>query len=270
MRITVALLLSLAARGFAAQRGMPPNATVIKVVALRPRYLPGISDKDTADIAGDIFFWLKDRILHPMHCRRSPSWGQCSSAPLLYEDNVYTWSEVAATLPWGAYSSCNPLPSDPSGKTWDCHSHAHGGAIDLNMGRASIGDFGHGQFPGDIYAPALSKKLSNGTNGFWYSNLHEGDCDNPSATACRWKLMRTVISKNATCVNNRIVDTVLARKSSCWANCTGVELHNRTSDCWIDCFLRTIIAMPLDAILQPFQNAMDSTDPSKGGCPTVP
>jgi hypothetical protein len=72
------------------------------------------------DIAGDIFFWLKDRILHPMHCRRSPSWGQCSSAPLLYEDNVYTWSEVATTLPWGHYESCNPLPSDPTGKTWVC------------------------------------------------------------------------------------------------------------------------------------------------------
>ena len=50
----------------------------------------GISDKDTADIGGDIFFWLKDRILHPMHCRRNPTWGQCASAPLLYEDNVCT------------------------------------------------------------------------------------------------------------------------------------------------------------------------------------
>eukprot|EP01051_Picozoa_sp_SAG22_P022555 SAG22_NODE_5445_length_1013_cov_0.834792_2_plen_122_part_01 len=69
----------------------PPDASesVVAVVALRPAYLPGIRDKDTADIGGNIFFWLKDRILHPMHCRRNPSWGQCASGPLLYADNVF-------------------------------------------------------------------------------------------------------------------------------------------------------------------------------------
>ena len=194
----------LAAAGGAAAGGpMPPNATVVEVVGLRPRYLPGISDKDTADAGGDIFFWLKDRILHPMHCRRSPGWGQCASGPLLYEDNVYTLTRVATTMPWGPYHSCNPLPSDPSGRTWSCNYH-HGGSghhrpsrppppAELNMGRASIVHFGHGQFPGDIYAPALSQLLSNATSGFWYSNLHEGDCDNPNRTSCRWKVLETVV-----------------------------------------------------------------------------
>jgi hypothetical protein len=91
----------LSAGGNPAELGaspMPPNPTTIDVVALRPVYLPGISDKDTADIAGDIFFWLKDRILHPMHCRRSPSWNQCSSGPLLYNDNVYTWSLATCSV----------------------------------------------------------------------------------------------------------------------------------------------------------------------------
>eukprot|EP01045_Picozoa_sp_COSAG04_P037403 COSAG04_NODE_9539_length_854_cov_1.372185_1_plen_228_part_10 len=183
---------------------LPPNATVVEVVGLRPRYLAGISDKDTADAGGDIFFWLKDRILHPMHCRRSPGWGQCASGPLLYEDNVYTLTRVATTMPWGPYHSCNPLPSDPTGRTWSCSYH-HGGSghhhpsrppppAELNMGRASIAHFGHGQFPGDIYAPALSQLLSNATSGFWYSNLHEGDCDNPNRTSCRWKVLETVVS----------------------------------------------------------------------------
>ena len=56
----------------------------------------------------------------------------------------------------------------------------------------------------------------------------------------------------------------------CRANCTAVELHNQTSDCWIDCFLRTIMAMPADAVTAPFSTAFASDDPSKGGCPTVP
>ena len=67
---------------------MPPHAAVLTVVALRPAYLPGLSDKDSADVAGDIFFWMKDRILRPMHCRRSPSWGLCASGSLLLTDNV--------------------------------------------------------------------------------------------------------------------------------------------------------------------------------------
>jgi hypothetical protein len=109
------------------------------------------------------------------------------------------------------------------------------------MGRANISHFGHGQFPGDIYAPAISAKLSNATSGFWYllchqihrfflpvlgsiydictersrySNLHEGDCDSPKATACRWKVIETVVSKNATCVNGRVSQAVLVRSCS--------------------------------------------------------
>eukprot|EP01048_Picozoa_sp_COSAG05_P000283 COSAG05_NODE_7_length_42457_cov_58.929152_40_plen_152_part_00 len=123
---------------------------------------------------------------------------------------------------------------------------------------------------GDIYAPALSSLLGNDTSGFWYSNLHEGDCDNPDAVACRWKLQKTLVSKNASCVNEMIIKTVLARPNPCWANCTSAEMHNRTTDCWIDCFLRTIMAMTSDEVTAPFSTAFTSDDPSKGGCPTVP
>lgn len=157
--------------------------------------------------------------------------------------NVYTWTKVATSLPWGDYASCNPLPSDPSGRTWHCsgHGHSHGpgpppppSLNDLNMGRASISRFGHGQFDGDIYAPALSKLLSNSTSGYWYSNLHEGDCDSPNATACRWKVLSTVDSKNASCVNGQIEKDVLGRNNPCFGTCSNADLHNTTSDCWID------------------------------------
>lgn len=68
-----------------------------------------------------------------MHCRRAPSWSQCQSGPLLYDDNVYTWSKVATSMPWGPYASCNPLPSDPSGKTWSCGSHGHASTLKLSL-----------------------------------------------------------------------------------------------------------------------------------------
>ena len=247
----------------------PLNPTTLTVVALRPANLPGISNKDTADVGGDVFFWLKDRILHPMHCRRDPSWGQCASAPMLYDDNVYTWSEVETSTPFGAYSSCNPEPSDPTGKTWSCRSHGSG-PPDTNMGRSDITRFNRSQFDGDIYSPALANMLSNATSGFWYSNLDIGDCDSATAKKCSWKLAKTVSSKNATCVNNMMTEAILARNNPCFGNCTSAQLHNHTSDCWIDCFLRTVMAMPVDAITQPFLNSFASEDPSKGGCPTVP
>ena len=146
-------------------------------------------------------------------------------------------------MPWGNYASCNPVSSDPSGHTWYCsgHGHHHGpgpapapSPNDFNMGRASISRFGHGQFDGDIYAPALSKLLSNSTSGFWYSNLREGDCDSPNATACRWKVLKTLDSKNASCVNGQIKNAVLGRNNPCFGTCSTADRHNTTSDCWID------------------------------------
>ena len=44
----------------------PPNAANRTVYAIRPKHLIGIENRDSADAAGDIFFWIKDRILHPM------------------------------------------------------------------------------------------------------------------------------------------------------------------------------------------------------------
>jgi hypothetical protein len=120
------------------------------------------------------------------------------------------------------------------------------------------------------YAPALSKLLGNATSGYWYSNLHEGDCDNPQHQSCNWKLLKTVVSKNATCVNDQITRVVLAKPSNCWAHCSPTDMHNQTSDCWIDCFLRTIMAGTADDVIAPFTAAFASEDPSKGGCPTVP
>ena len=39
-----------------------------------------ITDKDSADAAGDAFFWIKDHVLKPMHCRVDPTWHQCNES----------------------------------------------------------------------------------------------------------------------------------------------------------------------------------------------
>ena len=54
---------------------LPDNATNITVYGLRPHQLGStLVDKDTGDAAGDLFFFLGDRLLIPMACRHDPGW----------------------------------------------------------------------------------------------------------------------------------------------------------------------------------------------------
>jgi hypothetical protein len=53
----------------------PANPRSILVYGLRPYNLTAdLSDKDTADAAGDVFFFLGDRLLIPTACRNDPHW----------------------------------------------------------------------------------------------------------------------------------------------------------------------------------------------------
>lgn len=106
MRI-VAMLPALLALGSAANPG-PANAINTTVYALRPLDLVDITDKDSADAPGDIFFWLKDHIIKPMHCRVDPTWHQCSEAGtidvnMVYQEFVVEHDATAV----GIYESCN-------------------------------------------------------------------------------------------------------------------------------------------------------------------
>ena len=54
---------------------LPENAINITVYGLRPHQLGStLVDKDTGDAAGDLFFFLGDRLLIPMACRHDPHW----------------------------------------------------------------------------------------------------------------------------------------------------------------------------------------------------
>ena len=86
----------------------PANAINTTVYALRPLDLVDITDKDSADAPGDVFFWLKDHIIKPMHCRVNPTWHQCSEAGTIDVNMVYQEFVVehdAAAV--GNYQSCN-------------------------------------------------------------------------------------------------------------------------------------------------------------------
>eukprot|EP00958_Prasinococcus_capsulatus_P008446 scaffold827_cov369-Prasinococcus_capsulatus_cf.AAC.17 len=63
---------------------------VVQMLGLRPYNLTAdLLDKDSADIAGDLFFLLGDRITNPLRCQQEPESPLCG-CEVTCEDNVYT------------------------------------------------------------------------------------------------------------------------------------------------------------------------------------
>jgi hypothetical protein len=219
-----------------ASQATPPNATDLQVVALRPYQIAGLNDKDSADIAGDIFFWIKDRVLFPMHCRRDPDWSLCNSTGILTHDSVYQQTLLSINPEYGNYASCNPNTTDPSGKTWHCRCHgstpcAAVGRLDIN---ASFGkNVSKGQFPGDIYSGHAAHILG----GLWFSTTSQGNCS-VSSESCNWIVKKVQKIKNATCVNGNIKSNLVKEGKTCFSGCADPE--DETTDCWINCFFEAV------------------------------
>lgn len=57
----------------------------------------------SSDAAGDIFFYVGDRLLTPMACREDPNWIMCKNAQVLDRDSVYTKTIVEAD---GSFGGC--------------------------------------------------------------------------------------------------------------------------------------------------------------------
>ena len=82
------MLASLFALCLAGNR--PQNAVNISVISLRAANLTGLTNKDSADYAGDLFFYLGDRLPEPMHCRADPYYPMCKTMDIVRHDSVYT------------------------------------------------------------------------------------------------------------------------------------------------------------------------------------
>ncbi len=75
--------------------GFTNNVTVL---GLRPYNITGLADKDTANVYGDILFYLSAKLMLPQQCRTDPSYFECNSSTgtgrLLLQNEVYTQWEV--------------------------------------------------------------------------------------------------------------------------------------------------------------------------------
>jgi hypothetical protein len=254
---------------FASEASSPPNPVNLTLYGLRPINLTTtIVNKDTADPRGDIFFYFGDRLLIHTACRNDPSWYLCKDQQELEYNNVYTkyLVQVDSTFggcPSGArncskYGACNP--TDKQGNQWSCRPTTN------DVGIANVSERytkPHGTAPWDIWKFKASKMIG----GFWYSTQQGGECNEiPGGAACQWKMIETLQTLNATCVNDHIEHVVVQHASDCLNTCANPA--DKTTDCWAKCFYNTLFSgnpaitpMTLEAAWHAAFN---------GGCPNVP
>jgi hypothetical protein len=253
----------------------PSNAANTTAYAIRPLALVDITDKDSADAAGDIFFWIKDHVVKPMHCRVEPFWHQCNETStidvnMVYQTFVVEYDREAV----GPYASCNPddKAPDPSTAPWVCG--CHGGSGCTGFGKQTIASHTRAQFEGDP-TPVLSKKF---TPGYWFSTTHNTECGNPRANAsvpCTWRKYSGKIV-NADCVNNKVIAVATAASSGDVAACEKNErkpcnfthpVQTNLTNCCINAFVKGINATTAETFIAPFEASFKSED--QGGCPEV-
>ena len=74
------------------RRTRPENAINVTVVALRPYNISTLNDKDSADAAGDVFFYVGDTLPQKYACKRTTHAMGCGDNSILVHDQVYTVS----------------------------------------------------------------------------------------------------------------------------------------------------------------------------------
>ena len=128
-----AALLAVLMPATAAAAGPGPgrlNTSTLKVYRVTPINVTGLTNMDTADAAGDVYFGLYQLAL-PVMCASSTGMaehmGWCVNRKWLSGGNhtmVYRQFEIEARLPFGIYARCNP---DPHNGTFSCcNSHVPG------------------------------------------------------------------------------------------------------------------------------------------------
>jgi len=262
-----------------ADAGSPRNLTM---VGLRPAFMDpkDMGDRDWADAAGDLFFYVGDQMANRVYCKDHPSAMLCS-CEISCEDQVY--SQVVVELTQGddslntvvsrdgsknGYAPCNPSGT-PEDYTYNC---VRGDT--LRVGQAVVEERYNkpkSKHDYDVWKYNASKLIG----GLWWSTPKGGDCSASGAdeSQCTWKHLETVKVINASCANDNVAAAVRARVlAGCYEACPSGE-DDAAWQCENDCFFSAVFGtdsqpgMSRDELLAPFTKSFDSDDPLDGGCP---
>eukprot|EP00040_Diaphanoeca_grandis_P009532 m.49153 g.49153 ORF g.49153 m.49153 type:complete len:1286 (-) comp20958_c0_seq1:61-3918(-) len=280
----------------------PNNPRNLSVIGLRPHNLSSsLVNKNTADVAGDLFFWITDRLVAPFACRVSHGkWWGCKEQSTLDHDSVYTQTVLEVNGDWPnqtdlgscfenstdfshqCFAPCNP--SDQSGSVFHCKCNSFPsstsseppcdvvGRTFLKQRYAQCADGCH--YVNDHWKSDMAIHLG----GLWYSTPAQSHCDDSETASCNWRQLEQKKTINATCANDHVMGLVQQRGADCFDKCSSQDRKNITSDCSVLCFFETVLGnsnsfpnmtgtgVPAADLVTTFNRAFEYDDPSEGGC----
>lgn len=251
------------------------------MLGMRPAFMDpaDMGDKDWADVAGDLFFYIGDQMANRVYCHDNPGKPLCS-CEITCEDQVY--SQVVLELTHGddslntdtsrgrnnGYAPCNPSGT-PDDYTYRCV-----GGDKVRVGQAIVEERytkPRSQHDYDVWKFNASKLIG----GFWWSTPKGGDCNavGADASTCTWRHLETVKVVNASCANERVEALIRERApAGCYDACPSGD-DSAALQCQNECFFAAVFGTALqpgmsrEELLAPFMKAFESDDPADGGCP---
>lgn len=238
----------------------------LTVYRITPRNYTGLTNLDSGDARGDVYFGLYEFSL-PIVCRDDPHIANCRNIPILSIPgyNVYTQFAIEADERFGGYTGCNPDPDNGTFVCWgprndtcwdDDPVAARTFASSCRAGECRCVAFdsesvgretcsmceGNASWHSDTPMWRQIERLGRTLNGSWFSTQRPGQCQPGQRVGvdCWWRVKEQVRNVNASCVSDRLVDAVTSRGPGCFAGC-GTQAANRSSPCFIGCLYDTLV-----------------------------
>ena len=224
-----------------------------------------LSNKDTGDLAGDLFFDMQTLTTQAFACApgvpRTPG-VICNNKETSGHDIGVTQVTVELDLTWGPYGTCNICVNGSSPlnhshactkgeyvcdcengvfppKKVPCTAHVGWENTSAFLGSEGIGRFcGFGHGTGKIAACAAGAAADK-LQGIWFSMPAAGECKGASREGCHWRLQQVVKRVRRDCHADTFLSAVERRNPTCFQKC-GTP-RNTTSLCWAGCFVDTAL-----------------------------
>eukprot|EP00039_Didymoeca_costata_P002205 m.58227 g.58227 ORF g.58227 m.58227 type:complete len:276 (+) comp11162_c0_seq2:285-1112(+) len=225
----------------------PPNAVDMIVYHVHPPQYTGLANMNTGDVLGDSFFKYNE-VLTTQICEDPNSKlkipGLCDNPEQFSPLNVISKVTLRVNPHFGRYGSCN-ICTKAIQRMVKCTLGTYfcscGGECPPIVGREYVPDRINQVVPRGLDRETFwIKNLANRTGGMWYSTPETGECGNPRAEQCNWKLVNTLKVINASCLDG-LLDNELTRKgASCFNKC-GDQSRNTSSLCYATCYYGTLL-----------------------------
>ncbi|EDQ89268.1 uncharacterized protein MONBRDRAFT_25531 [Monosiga brevicollis MX1] len=259
-----------------------------------------VTNMNTADVFGDLYFDLRTFPACPTHaarrlCRFSHRDGddsevtsplECAIDPFSMDCNnpeATNTSDLAITevilevdSRFTNYSRCNDVHG-----VYNCVCYPNE-TCDERVGREDVAAGHKPEIPAQGYTWQWWKyNLAQYLGGNWFSTVATGRCNSTNEAApCYWRVVEVHKRISKTCSDKHMAAYVTQLSPRCFDNCP--QPTNQTSSCWIGCFFDTLMgpqsastyynptqAVPKNNLSWAFRQPFISDNIHDFGCPAI-